>query len=100
MPDNREFIAQWNGIISTVDKTDIPLECISKVILKLENNRKKSVNVERLRKQGLDYDEIEKIFKKVIADLTPIIKDIEFILDVQAVADMVQPQTDKLLDGL
>lgn len=100
MPDDQNFFTQWSGIISTVDKTDIPLECISKIILKLHNNRRKSVNIERLRKQGLTYDEIETVFKKIIADFTPIIQDIEFILDIQAVADMVQPQTDKLLNGL
>jgi hypothetical protein len=100
MPDHQNFFKQWNGIISAVDKTDVPMECISKVILKLHHNRKKTINIERLRKQGLDYDDIETILKKIIAEFGPIIKDLEFILDIQAVADMVQPQTDKLLNGL
>lgn len=100
MPDLKDFVDEWNTIISTVDKTDIPLECISKIVLKLSDNRRKTINIEKLKKQGLDFDAIESVFKNIITELGDGIKDIEFILDVQAVADMIQPQTDKFLNGL
>lgn len=99
MPD-KDFFDQWSGIISTVDKTDIPLECISKIILKLTDNRRKTINIEKYKKQGLDLDSIELIFKNIINELGNTIKDIEFVLDICAVADMIQPQTDQLLNGL
>jgi hypothetical protein len=95
-----DFLQQWDHIISSVDKSNIPLECINKMILRLHGGRQKTVNLSKLRQQGLENEEIETVLSRNITELEDQVKDIDFILDVKAVAEMIQPETDKLLNGL
>jgi hypothetical protein len=95
-----DFLQQWDHIISSVDKSNIPLECINKMILRLYGGRQKTVNLSKLRQQGLDNDEIETVLSRNIAELEDQVRDIDFILDIKAVAELIQPETDKLLNGL
>jgi hypothetical protein len=96
-----DFIDRWNHIISDIDeKTMVPLECISKVIVKFPNRRRKTINFKTLAKQGLDLDDIEGLLTKKLDEWGDEVLDLEFILDVQAVANLIQPQTNKLLNGL
>jgi hypothetical protein len=87
-------------MIDEANKTEIPVECIKKVVIKLDNRRQKSINLATLRKQGLESEEIEFIVTRQLNDFGDTIRDIEFVVDIAAVIDMVQPQTDKLLNGL
>jgi hypothetical protein len=95
-----DFLQQWDHIISSVEKSNIPLECINKMILRLHGGRQKTVNLTKLRQQGLENEEIETVLSRNIAELEDQVRDIDFILDVKAVAEMIQPETDKLLNGL
>jgi hypothetical protein len=95
LPDN--FIGQWETIVADVHKTDVPLECVKKIIFKLRNRRQKTINVHSLIKQGIGFQEIESLLSRMIAELEPELLDIEFALDISSVARMVQPETDKLL---
>jgi hypothetical protein len=97
---NKQRFSDWKNIISDVDKTDIPLECINKIILKLFNKKQKTLNILKLRNQGMDHDDIEKIFKSFLNQHHDEIYDVNFVLDIESVAAIVQPETDKLLDGL
>jgi hypothetical protein len=95
-----EFLDQWDHIISSVEKTDVPVECINKIILRLVGGRQRTINVLKLRKQGLDYDGIEQVLSTHFEEYEDSIKDVEFILDIGAVAQLIQPETDKLLSNL
>ena len=48
-----DFLDQWEHIIAGVNKTDVPLECIKKVVIKLAGNRQKTINLHLMLKQGL-----------------------------------------------
>lgn len=87
-------------MIDEANKTEIPIECIKKVVIKLPNKRQKTINLATLRKQGLDSDEIEFVITRQLNDFGDTVRDIEFVVDIAAVIDMVQPETDKLLNGL
>ena len=95
-----EFLQQWEHIIDEVNKTEIPLECIKKVVIKLNNKKRKTINLSVLRKQGLDWEEIESVLSRNLLDLEPDVRDIEFVVDVTAVAELVQPKTNQLLKNL
>ena len=94
---NDEFLDQWELIIDEVNKTDVPLECIKKVVIKLRGGRQRTVNLHKLLQQGLDLQECEVMLTRMFNELDPEIKDVEFVVDISAVARMVQPVTDKLL---
>jgi hypothetical protein len=95
-----EFIQKWETLLQDVDKNKVPIEFIKKIILKLRGKKQKTINVERLLDQGFDPDDIEDIVSRKLIELDDSVVGIEFILNVQTIADFVQPETDKLLNGL
>ena len=95
-----EFLEQWEHIIDEVTKTEVPLECIKKVVVRLNNKRQRTINLSVLRKQGLDLEEIEIVLSLTLTELGDQVRDLDFVVDVSKVAKMVQPETDKLLKDL
>ena len=95
-----EFIEQWDHIISGVDKTEVPLECINKIVIRLQGGRQKTINLARLKRDGFDLEEIESYLTRNLIELGDLVRDIDFLVDVNAVAQLVQPETDKLLKDL
>ena len=73
-----EFLEQWDHIISGVDKTEVA----------------------RLKRDGFDLEEIESVLTRNLVELGDQVRDIDFLVDVNAVARLVQPETDKLLKDL
>lgn len=100
MQHNDEFITHWERIVNEVNKTDVPLECIKKVVIKLAGNRQKTINVHGLLKQGLELEEIETMLTRFFNENDSKIRDVDFVVDVNSVANLVQPETDKLLGKL
>ena len=97
MQHTDDFLTQWEHILADVNKTDVPLECIKKVVIKLAGGRQKTINVHTLLKQGLDLVEVEQMLTRFFNEHDHEIRDVDFVVDVNAVANLVQPETDKLL---
>ena len=95
-----EFLARWEHIIEEVNKTEIPLECIKKVVIRLHGKKQRTINLATLKKQGLDMDELEIVLTRTLTEFGDEVKDIDFVVDVNEVAKLLQPETDKLLNGL
>ena len=100
MQHNDDFISQWELILADVNKTDVPLECIKKVVIKLAGGKQKTINIHTLLKQGLDLEEVESMLTRYFTENDNLIRDVDFVVDVTAVANLVQPETDKLLGKL
>jgi predicted P-loop ATPase len=100
MQHHDDFISQWELILADVNKTDVPLECIKKVVIKLAGGKQKTINVHTLLKQGLDLEEVETMLTRYFGENDNQIRDVDFVIDVTAVANLVQPETDKLLGKL
>ena len=100
MQFSNEFLNKWEHIIEEVNKTEIPLECIKKVIIRLHGKKQRTINLATLKKQGLDMDELEIVLTRTLTELGDEVKDIDFVVDVSEVAKILQPETDKLLNGL
>ena len=100
MPFSDEFFQQWEHIIDEVNKTEVPLECIKKVVIRLHGKKQRTINLSTLKKQGLDMNELEIVLSRTLTELGDEVRDIDFVVDVTEVAKLVQPETDKLLNGL
>ena len=100
MQPNDDLITQWEHIIADVNKTDVPLECIKKVVIKLAGGRQKTINLHSLLRQGLQLEEIETMLTRYFQEHDHEIRDVDFVVDISAVASLVQPETDKLLGKL
>ena len=95
-----EFLDKWEHIIEEVTKTEVPLECIKKVVIRLHGKKQRTVNLATLRKQGLDIDEIEIVLSRTLTEIGDQVRDIDFVVDAALVAEIAQPATDKLLVNL
>jgi hypothetical protein len=95
-----EFVEKWEHILEDVEKQKIPVQFIKKLIIKLQGKRQQTINVERFLKQGLDPEQIEEAVSRKLNELDDEIVNVEFILNVQSIAQVVQPETDKLLGRL
>lgn len=95
-----DFIEKWEHILEDVEKNKIPVEFIKKLVVKLQGKKQHTINIEKFLSQGLDPDQIEEIVSRKLQELDESVVGVEFILNVQNIADAVQPETDKLLNRL
>ena len=91
---------QWEDLISTVVQDQVPIGCVKKVLFKLRGGKQKTINLQTLRKQGLEIEEIETVITRSMFDLKDDITNMDFVIDVNRVAEYVQPLTDKILEKL
>ena len=97
---DHDFVAQWEQIVSDVDKDHCPISCVKKVIFRTQGKKQKTINLRQLRRQGIDNDSIEAAVTNYIVENEDDIMSMELVLDVEAVAGIVQPEPDKLLKGM
>jgi hypothetical protein len=95
-----DFIEKWEHILEDVEKNKIPVEFIKKLVIKMQGKKQHTINIEKFLTQGLDPEQIEDIVSRKLQELDESVVGVEFILNVQSIADTVQPETDKLLNRL
>jgi len=91
---------QWEDIVNKVDKDQVPINCVKKVLFKLRHGKQKTINLDKLRKEGLDLEDIETVVTQKMISMSKDIVTMDFVIDIDAVKDTVQPITDELLKGL
>jgi hypothetical protein len=97
---NDDFLSKWEHIVNDVNKTDVPLECIKKVVIKFHGGKQQTVNLHTLLKQGLGLEDIEALLNRTFTERNNEIRDVDFVVDINSVAELIQPETDKLLGKL
>lgn len=100
MPLNNDQLKRWEHLIAEVNATEVPLECIKKVLIKLDGGRRRTFNIHTLKRQGLDLEEIENALIRTLNEYSDSIRDLEYVIDAATVGEMLQPATDKLLEKL
>ena len=95
-----DFIDKWEHILEDVEKNKIPVEFIKKLVIKLEGKKQQTINIHKLLQQGLDPDQVEDAVSRKLNELEDSIVSVEFVLNVQSIAETVQPETDRLLGKL
>ena len=95
-----EFIHKWEHILEDVEKNKIPVEFIKKIVIKLQGKKQQTINIQKFLSQGLNPDDIEEAVSRKLDELDDMIVSVEFVLNVQSIADTVQPETDRLLGKL
>ena len=92
--------AQWEAILKSVEKKEIPITLLESVSVNLTDGTIVNINIRELLEEGNDPDELQKMLKIKLTTLDYIIEDIDFYISVKAVARVVQPATDELLKNL
>ena len=87
-------------LLKDADKKDIPVECVKRIVIKLKDNRRRYLNISSLRKQGLNIAQMEAVISAKLTEYENNILGLDFFVDVESVAELVQPETDKILGKL
>jgi len=99
-----EFLDKWKHIINDVEKTDIPTHLIDKLVIRLYGvdtpESTQTIDVGMLKEEGYIAEEIEDVINETLYELNDYIDSVDFFLDIDAVAQEVQPETDKILNNL
>ena len=95
-----EFLSKWEKLVKDADKKDIPVECVNRIVIKLKDNRRRYLNISSLRKQGLNIAQMEAVISAKLTEYENNILGLDFFVDVESVAELVQPETDKILGKL
>ena len=92
-------LEKWKQVIDSIDQEMIPIDVVKKVVFKLEDGKQKTINLSTLRKQGLDIEDIEVVVNKNMTTITNkgIVK-LDFVVDVNAVAERIEPLTKGYLE--
>lgn len=102
MPGTKQQLEQWEELIDAVDKTNIPVSLINRVVINFtdESIPSKNINVQEFRRQGYTDDEIEEIIAEIIHESNSSVYALDFFVDVESVASEVQKETKKILHKL
>lgn len=95
-----EFLRKWENLVEEADKRDIPVECMKRVVIRLKDGKRRYFNVTALRRQGLDPEDIEIALDHKLAQYESIIEGVDFFVDIEAVADIVQTDTNEILNKI
>lgn len=90
----------WKNILKDVDKEEVPIHVLERLIVHLKDGTDVEVNIKELLATGLDPNEIEERVNKRLSDLDMYIKNVDFFVDIESVERTIQPETDKLLSKL
>ena len=95
-----EYIRKWEHILEDVEKSKVPVQFIKKIVVRMVGKKQHTINIQNLLKQGLAPEEVEEVVSRKLNELDPLITSFEFLLNVETIAETVQPETDKLLGNL
>ena len=95
-----EYIRKWEHILEDVGKSKVPVQFIRKIVVRMSGKKQHTINIQALMRQGLDPEEVEEVISRKLHELDPLITSFEFVLNVESIAETVQPETDKLLGKL
>jgi hypothetical protein len=95
-----DYIKKWEHILEDIDKVKVPVQFIRKIVVRMTGKKQHTINIQSLMKQGLDPEEVEEVISRKLNELDPLITSFEFVLNVETIAETVQPETDKLLGKL
>lgn len=101
---DEDKLESWETLINTVDKSDVPIQFVNGINLvfhkAIGGELEQDMDIQLLREHGWQNSEIEEIVQQVLVENQSNIKTIHLYLDVEHVAEVVQNQTNKMLEGI
>lgn len=91
---------KWERILLDVDKPEVPIEVLERIMIHLVDGTKVNINVIDLLAEGVDPTELEERLNEKLEQLDHMIEDVDFFVNIDGVAKTIQPETDKILSKL
>lgn len=90
--------SSWRKIIKEVEKKEVPIHVLEKIVVFLKDGTEVPVNIKELLKQGADPDVVEKELNSKLEALELYIQNVNFYIDLEQIEKTVQQETDKILN--
>ena len=91
---------QWEAIVKSVKKSDVPINVLDRIAVHLIDGTIVDISISEMVSQGISHDEIQDYINDKLINLDSYIENVDFYVSVDEVAKMVQPMTDLLLKNL
>lgn len=91
---------KWSKILKEVEKLEVPITLLESISVFLIDGTVVTINIKELIGEGMDPADIEQLLNTKLTELDHIIKDVDFFVNIDDVANMVQPITDNFLKDL
>lgn len=91
---------QWKKILKDVEKREIPITMLQSLSVNLIDGTMVNINIKQLLAEGNDPEIIEEMLNIKLKSLDHMVDDIDFYVDIDNVAKIVQPITDQILKDL
>lgn len=91
---------KWTRILKDVEKDEVPITCLETLKVNLKDGTTVTIDILQLLSEGYDPIEIEHRINEKLEKLDFIIKDVDFFVNIDSVANTIQPITDKFLASL
>jgi len=97
---NMNVKKRWQDIVKGVDKKEVPVDVLQRIIVRLVDGTDLSIDITQLLADGTNPEEIEELLNAKFQDLDEYIENVDFFIDIDKVVGTVQPETDKVLKNL
>lgn len=97
---NMNVKKRWQDIVKDVDKKEVPVDVLQRIIVRLVDGTDLSIDITQLLADGSNPEEIEDLLNEKFRDLDEYIENVDFFIDIDKVVNAVQPETDKVLKNL
>jgi hypothetical protein len=91
---------QWEKLLKEVETDHVPIAVIRYLTIHLSDGTEVDVDVDEMLASGMDPDYIEKLINSRLTELDHIIENVDFHINPDSVAKLVQPLTNQLLKNL
>jgi hypothetical protein len=92
--------SQWASILKTVEKKEVPIEVLDRIVVNLRDGTQVEISVIELINQGWDPKRIERKLNQQLEDLDQYISDVDFFINLDSVVATIKPRVDQLLKDL
>jgi len=86
--------------LKEVDKDEVPINVLQYLKVNLTDGTIVDINIQELIREGIAPDEIQRRLNEKLISLDDYIVDVDFFIDIDSVANVVQTITDRLLKDL
>ena len=88
---------RWKQIVKSVNKNEVPVALLNCVVVNLIDGTSVEVDIQELLDQGFDADDVRDMLNSRLDKMDEMIKDVDFLIDIDRVASTIQPVTDDIL---
>ena len=92
--------AQWESILKTVTKHEVPVDLLESLTVNLIDGTKVNIDIVSLLQSGKRPKDVEKYINSRLEELDRYIDDVDFFINIDSVAATVQPATDEILKDI